>query len=87
MNWCGELLEKGVSLSLSSFMLECSPSPAAIYHHLAALHRLEGDVSALVIARGILFTASESDSGWVRLWAALGCLNHGHLDVSCGQVG
>jgi len=52
----------------------------AIYHCLAALHRLDGDVHALAVARGLLFTAS--DSGRVRAWAAPGCFNRGYLDVS-----
>jgi COMPASS component SWD3 len=60
------------------------PSPAAIYHCLAALHRLEGDVHALAVARGVLFTAS--DSGRVRAWAAPGCFNRGYLDVGRGRV-
>jgi COMPASS component SWD3 len=61
------------------------PSPAAaIYHCLAALHRLEGDVHALAVAGGVLFTAS--DSGRVRAWAAPGCFNRGYLDVGRGRV-
>ena len=56
----------------------------AIYHCLAALHRLDGDVHALAVARGLLFTAS--DSGRVRAWAAPGCFNRGYLDVSRGRV-
>jgi WD40 repeat protein len=64
--------------------LRFPPSPAAIYHCLAALHRLEGDVHALAIARGVLFTAS--DSGRVRAWAAPGCFNRGYLDVGRGRV-
>ncbi|TVU04022.1 hypothetical protein EJB05_50439, partial [Eragrostis curvula] len=59
-------------------------SPAAIYHCLAALHRLDGDVHALAVARGVLFTAS--DSGRVRAWAAPGCFNRGYLDVGRGRV-
>nr|CAB3475642.1 unnamed protein product [Digitaria exilis] len=62
-----------------------SSSPtAAIYHCLAALHRLDGDVHALAVARGVLFTAS--DSGRVRAWAAPGCFNRGYLDVGRGRV-
>ena len=49
-----------------------------------ALHRLDGDVHALAVARGLLFTAS--DSGRVRAWAAPGCFNRGYLDVSRGRV-
>jgi len=64
--------------------LRFPPSPAAIYHCLAALHRLEGDVHALAVARGVLFTAS--DSGRVRAWAAPGCFNRGYLDVGRGRV-
>ena len=45
---------------MSSLMVEGLPLPAAIYHCLAALHRLEGDVSALVIAWGVLFMAYDS---------------------------
>ncbi|BAD81290.1 hypothetical protein [Oryza sativa Japonica Group] len=60
------------------------PSPAAIYHCLSALHRLDGDVHALAVARGVLFTAS--DSGRVRAWAAPGCFNRGYLDVGRGRV-
>ncbi|KAL5228516.1 hypothetical protein ABZP36_016781 [Zizania latifolia] len=60
------------------------PSPAAIYHCLAALQQLEGDVHALAVARSVLFTAS--DSGRVRAWAAPGCFNHGYLDVGRGHV-
>ncbi|KAF0917359.1 hypothetical protein E2562_017530 [Oryza meyeriana var. granulata] len=59
-------------------------SPAAIYHCLSALHRLDGDVHALAVARGVLFTAS--DSGRVRAWAAPGCFNRGYLDVGRGRV-
>ncbi|KAL6850183.1 hypothetical protein ACP4OV_020810 [Aristida adscensionis] len=64
--------------------LRFPPSPAAIYHCLAALHRLDGDVHALAVARGVLFTAS--DSGRVRAWAAPGCFNRGYLDVGRGRV-
>jgi len=64
--------------------LRFPPSPAAIYHCLAALHRLDGDVHALAVARGLLFTAS--DSGRVRAWAAPGCFNRGYLDVGRGRV-
>ncbi|GJN38216.1 hypothetical protein PR202_gb27239 [Eleusine coracana subsp. coracana] len=57
---------------------------AAVYHCLVALHRLDGDVHALAVARGVLFTAS--DSGRVRAWAAPGCFNRGYLDVGRGRV-
>ncbi|GJN06543.1 hypothetical protein PR202_ga24279 [Eleusine coracana subsp. coracana] len=60
------------------------PSSSAVYHCLAALHRLDGDVHALAVARGVLFTAS--DSGRVRAWAAPGCFNRGYLDVGRGRV-
>ncbi|RLM92831.1 hypothetical protein C2845_PM08G27200 [Panicum miliaceum] len=60
------------------------PSPGAIYHCLAALHRLESDVHALAVARGVLFTAS--DSGRVRAWAAPECCNRGCLNVGRGRV-
>ena len=39
---------------------------------------------ALAVARGLLFTAS--DSGRVRAWAAPGCFNRGYLDVGRGRV-
>ena len=61
------------------------PSPGAIYHCLAALHRLDGEVHALAIARGFLFTASD-DSGRVRAWAAPECCDRGHLSVGRGRV-
>ena len=61
--------------------LRFPPSPAAIS---TALHRLEGDVHALAVARGMLFTAS--DSGRVRAWVAPGCFNRGYLDVGRGRV-
>ncbi|XP_039812029.1 protein JINGUBANG-like [Panicum virgatum] len=60
------------------------PSPGAIYHCLAALHRLESDVHALAVARGVLFAAS--DSGRVRAWAAPECCDRGYLDVGRGRV-
>ncbi|RLN24025.1 hypothetical protein C2845_PM07G24720 [Panicum miliaceum] len=60
------------------------PSPGAIYHCIAALHRLESDVHALAVARGVLFTAS--DSGRVRAWAAPECCNRGCLNVGRGRV-
>ncbi|TVU23021.1 hypothetical protein EJB05_32748, partial [Eragrostis curvula] len=66
------------------FPAAAAASPAAIYHCLAALHRLDGDVHALAVARGVLFTAS--DSGRVRAWAAPGCFNRGYLDVGRGRV-
>uniref|UniRef100_A0A0D9UYQ7 Uncharacterized protein n=1 Tax=Leersia perrieri TaxID=77586 RepID=A0A0D9UYQ7_9ORYZ len=61
-----------------------SSPAAAIYHCLSALHRLDGDVHALAVSRGVLFTAS--DSGRVRAWAAPGCFNRGYLDVGRGRV-
>ncbi|XP_039851786.1 protein JINGUBANG-like [Panicum virgatum] len=60
----------------------CSPCKPWVH---SPLHRLDGEVHALAVARGFLFTASD-DSGRVRAWAAPECCDRGHLSVGRGRV-
>ncbi|XP_072966030.1 protein JINGUBANG-like [Typha angustifolia] len=73
--------------SLSPLHLSPSPpsTPTILYHCLASLRRLGGNVNSIAVSRGLVFTAS-ADSGRVRIWSTPGFVDRGHVRTGGGQV-
>ncbi|KAH0648088.1 hypothetical protein KY285_033336 [Solanum tuberosum] len=61
-----------------------TPSPSLLYHCIASLHRHEGTIYSIAVAKGIVFTGSESSR--IRAWRQPDCIERGYLKASCGDV-
>ncbi|KAJ8555473.1 hypothetical protein K7X08_012969 [Anisodus acutangulus] len=61
-----------------------TPSPSLLYHCIASLHRHEGTIYSIAVAKGIVFTGSESSR--IRAWRQPDCVERGYLKASCGDV-
>ncbi|KAJ7965954.1 myosin heavy chain kinase B-like [Quillaja saponaria] len=61
-----------------------TPSPALLYHCVASLHRHEGNIYAVAISKGLVFTGSQSTR--IRAWKQLDCTERGYLKASTGEV-
>ncbi|EPS71541.1 hypothetical protein M569_03220 [Genlisea aurea] len=61
-----------------------TPSPSLLYHCISALRRHEGTIFSVAVARGLVFTASESAR--IRAWRQPDCTERGYFKASSGEV-
>lgn len=59
-------------------------SPALLYHCLTSLHRLDGSISSVAVAKGTVFTGSASRR--ICVWRQPECLERGKLRTSSGHI-
>ncbi|CAI0408462.1 unnamed protein product [Linum tenue] len=64
--------------------LRTSPSPSLLHHCIASLHRHEGNIYSIAVAKGVVFTGSESSR--IRAWRHPDCTERGYVKSSCGHV-
>ncbi|KAJ4708066.1 myosin heavy chain kinase B-like [Melia azedarach] len=61
-----------------------TPSPSILYSCIASLHRHEGNIYSIAVAKGIVFTGS--DSNRIRAWRQPDCIERGYIKASHGEV-
>ncbi|KAK6140926.1 hypothetical protein DH2020_025319 [Rehmannia glutinosa] len=61
-----------------------TPSPAILYHCIAALHRQDGVIYSIAAAKGLVFTGSESNR--IRAWRQPDCTERGYFKARHGEV-
>ncbi|CAN0907173.1 Protein JINGUBANG [Linum grandiflorum] len=61
-----------------------SPSPSLLHHCIASLHRHEGNIYTIAVAKGVVFTGSESSR--IRAWRHSDCTERGYVKARCGEV-
>ncbi|KAM0939611.1 putative [Myosin heavy-chain] kinase transcription factor WD40-like family [Dioscorea sansibarensis] len=61
-----------------------SPSPSILYLCLASLESQAGNVLSIAIARGIVYTGSESER--LRVWKQPDCTDQGYIKTGHGEI-
>lgn len=61
-----------------------TPSPSILYSCIASLHRHEGNIYSIAVAKGMVFTGSSSTR--IRVWRQPDCVERGFIKARHGEV-